>query len=54
MKFPFPAIFILSMSVIQSSCIAVGGYSSTGGWFMWPGMGVLIIILILWFIFRSR
>lgn len=36
----------------QTSCIAVG-YSSPGGWFIWPGgLGLVIIIVILYFVFR--
>ena len=37
-----------------SGCLAVG-YSSGGGWFVWPGgVGLLVILLVLWFALRGR
>ncbi|MCU1248943.1 MAG: hypothetical protein JWQ49_1972 [Edaphobacter sp.] len=37
-----------------SGCVAVG-YSSGGGWFVWPGgLGLLIVILIIVFVLRRR
>lgn len=37
-----------------SGCIAVG-YSSSGGWFLWPGgLGLLLLIAIVIFVLRRR
>ena len=37
-----------------SGCIAVG-YSSSGGWFLWPcGLGLLLLIAIAIFVLRRR
>jgi hypothetical protein len=31
----------------QTACIIVGGYSSRAGWFLWPGMVGLLLMLVL-------
>ncbi len=37
-----------------SGCIMVG-YSSRGGWFLWPGgLGLIFIVLLLLFLLRRR
>lgn len=37
-----------------SGCVAVG-YSTGGGWFVWPGgLGLLFILLLLFFLLRRR
>jgi hypothetical protein len=37
-----------------SGCL-VAGYSTGGGWFVWPGsLGLLIIILVVVFLIRRR
>lgn len=37
-----------------TGCIAVG-YSSRGGWFMWPGgLGLLLIVLLVALVLRRR
>ena len=37
-----------------SGCFAVG-YTSGGGWFVWPGgLGLLLVILIVGFLLRRR
>jgi hypothetical protein len=39
----------------QTACIAVGGYSSSGGWFIWPGsLGLILILVLLFFFLRGR
>jgi hypothetical protein len=31
------------------------GYSSTGGWFMWPGgLGLLLVIVVVLMLLRRR
>ncbi len=36
-----------------SGCVAVG-YTSGGGWFVWPGAGVLLVLALLFFFLRGR
>lgn len=37
-----------------TGCVAVG-YSSRGGWFMWPGgFGLLLVLGILFWLLRGR
>lgn len=44
--------FLVSLS--QSSCVAVG-YSSGGGWFIWPGgLGLLVLIIVVILLVRRR
>jgi hypothetical protein len=40
----------------QCACIAIGGgYSSSGGWFLWPGgLGLVLLVLFLLFFLRGR
>ncbi len=47
-------ISILTLLLVtQTACIAVGGYSSSGGWFIWPGgLGLIVIVLLLFFLLR--
>jgi hypothetical protein len=49
------AVVLLPLLVLtQSSCVAVG-YSSNGGWFIWPGsLGLILILLLLFFFLRGR
>ena len=48
-------IFALSLALVlsQTACV-VGGYSSEGGFYLWPGSIVLTIVLILLFLFMRR
>ena len=43
-------------TVFTQSCIVVGGYSSTDGWFIWPGglMISLLVLIMLFLLFRRR
>lgn len=44
------ALLVLS----QSSCVGVG-YSSGGGWFIWPGgLGLVVLIIVVIFLVRRR
>lgn len=37
-----------------TGCMAVG-YSSGGGWFVWPGgLGLVLLLLLLYFVLRGR
>jgi hypothetical protein len=46
--------FGVVLTLTQSGCIVVGGgYSSRSGWFIWPGgLGVVLILLLLFFVLR--
>ena len=47
-------LLAVAFALTQSSCVAVG-YSSGGGWFIWPGgLGLLVIILLVFFLLRRR
>ena len=44
----------LILGMTQIGCLAVG-YSSGGGWFLWPGgLGLVVLILIILFVIRRR
>lgn len=45
----------LILALTQAACV-VGGYSSEGGWFLWPGgfVGLLIIVVVLFALVRRR
>jgi hypothetical protein len=46
---------LLAVAVTQSACVVVGGYSSRGGWFIWPsGLGLVVILMLLYLIFGRR
>lgn len=44
----------LAAANLLSGCVMVG-YSSRGGFFVWPGgLGLLLLLLLLWLLFRPR
>lgn len=48
-------VAVATLAVLQCGCIVVGGYTSRGGWFVWPGgFGLLLIILLLYLFFGRR
>ena len=39
---------------LLSGCVAVG-YSSGGGWFIWPGgLGLLVVVVVIALLLRRR
>ena len=49
------ALITLFVTLPLTGCLMVGGYSSRGGWFLWPGsFGFFIILLLLFFFLRGR
>ncbi len=40
------------LAATQTGCI-VAGYSSTGGWFIWPG-SIVLALLVLFLVLRGR
>lgn len=48
------AVTGLLAAMALSGCV-VAGYSSGGGWFVWPGsFGLLFLLLILYLVLRRR
>jgi hypothetical protein len=43
----------LLLALSQSACV-VGGYSSEGGFFLWPGSIAVTIVLVLLFLLMRR
>ncbi len=45
----------VALALLQPGCVMVGGYSSEGGWFVWPG-GLVIsaVVIVLWLLWRRR
>lgn len=43
----------LILALSQPACV-VGGYSSDGGFFLWPGSILVTILLVLLFLFMRR
>ena len=46
----------LVLTLSQTGCIVAGGYSSDGGWYIWPGslISILLVAVVLWLLFRRR
>ena len=44
---------ILTLALSQPACV-VGGYSSDGGFFLWPGSLLVTALLVLLFLFLRR
>jgi uncharacterized membrane protein len=50
------ALVAVAAATSQAGCVFVGGYSSEGGWYVWPG-GFLItavLLVLLWLFVRRR
>lgn len=52
------AVFALAVAcgAIQTGCVFVGGYSSDGGFYIWPGSILItaVLIFLLWLFARRR
>jgi quinol-cytochrome oxidoreductase complex cytochrome b subunit len=47
------SLFIALLVMLQSACVVVG-YSSRGGWSVWPGgLGLLLMLAVAFFLFSS-
>jgi hypothetical protein len=47
--------FVASVATLGLSGCLVAGYSSGGGWFVWPGsLGLLVIVVVIVFFMRRR
>ncbi len=48
-------VVIAAQVAVQTSCVIVGGYSSEGGWYVWPWSLVITAIFVgLWLLWRRR
>ena len=43
----------LLFALSQAACV-MGGYSSEGGFYLWPGSIVVTVVLVLLFLFMRR
>jgi protein-S-isoprenylcysteine O-methyltransferase Ste14 len=50
------SIFVFALAVTQSACVMVGGYSSDGGWWIWPGslISLLVVVVVVFLLLRRR
>lgn len=50
------SLFALVIAVFTPACIVAGGYSNDGGWFIWPGsiVTLLIVGVVAFLILRRR
>ena len=46
-------VLALALALSQTACV-VGGYSSEGGFSLWPGSVLVTIVLVLIFLFLRR
>ena len=42
------------IALTQTGCLFVGGYSSEGGFYLWPGSFLITVVLVLLFLFVRR
>jgi hypothetical protein len=47
------SISALLLAFSQTACV-VGGYSSEGGFYLWPGSIAITVVLVLLFLFMRR
>ena len=48
-------IVAMALTSPLAGCMLVGGYSSRGGWFIWPGsLGLLLIAFLIFSFLRKR
>lgn len=48
------AVAMLVLS--QTSCVVAGGYGSDGGWYIWPGslVSLVVVAVVLFFVLKRR
>jgi len=49
-------LLALASSAAQTGCVFVGGYSSDGGFYVWPGSIVItaVAVFLLWLLMKRR
>jgi hypothetical protein len=45
---------VIVLALLQPACIVAGGYSRDGGWYIWPGSLLSIVVIIALFLFLRR
>lgn len=45
---------VLLILTLTSGCVLVGGYSSEGGWYLWPGSVVIFLVFAVIFVLLRR
>ena len=50
----FLRVFVLLLVLSSTGCVVVGGYSSDGGFWIWPGTIVLLVIGVGLFLLMRR
>jgi hypothetical protein len=50
------SLLIFALVISQPACIVAGGYSNDGGFYLWPGslISIVIVIAVLLFLRRRR
>lgn len=50
------ALSVVLLAASQAGCVFVGGYSSEGGFYVWPGSILLTAagVFLLWLLMRRR
>ena len=50
------AVLVLLSAASQAGCVFVGGYSSEGGFYFWPGSILLtaVGVFLLWLLMKRR
>lgn len=47
------ALCVVSMLPALGGCVVVG-YTSGGGWFVWPPLGLFLVVLVVVLLLRRR
>ncbi len=47
---------VILLGLLQSACVFVGGYSDEGGWWVWPGsfVSLIVVAVVLFLLLRRR
>jgi hypothetical protein len=50
------SMIALMLAITTPACIVAGGYSNDGGWFLWPGslVTLLIVGVVVFLLLRRR
>lgn len=50
------AVLVVLAAALQTGCVFVGGYSSDGGFYVWPGSILLtaVGVFLLWLLMKRR
>jgi hypothetical protein len=50
------SLLAVVLATLQTGCIVAGGYSSNGGWYIWPGslVSIIVVIAVLFLLNKRR